>query len=128
MDLLCHKSFVEHHKSVDEQCLDLIKRLEAAENRSQEHLNAHMQSFGALAKISAMTDLEGEVDDYGDVVASVERLRKRLEEAESQVKAWQEIADVKDTPCCPSCGRIRYCGEDCGDRAALAPDDSGRET
>jgi hypothetical protein len=31
MDLLCHKSFVEHHKSVDEQCLDLIKRLEAAE-------------------------------------------------------------------------------------------------
>jgi hypothetical protein len=31
MDLLCHKSFVEHHKSVDEQCLDLIKRLEEAE-------------------------------------------------------------------------------------------------
>ena len=47
MDLLCHKSFVEHHKSVDEQCLDLIKRLEAAEKMVRDaHDACHSEYMG----------------------------------------------------------------------------------
>lgn len=40
-----------------------------------EGYRAHAASFGALQAISMLTDLEGEVDDYAEIVRAVERLR-----------------------------------------------------
>ncbi len=42
--------------------------------RAQEGYAAHARSFGALAAISQLTDLGGEVDDYADVTRAVERI------------------------------------------------------
>lgn len=46
--------------------------LATSEQRSAEMAGAHSRSFGALAEISSLTALDGEVDEYGDVVKAVE--------------------------------------------------------
>ncbi len=49
-------------------------RNDALQKRCDEGFAAHSRSFGALQAISMLTDLQGEVDDYEDVVKAVERL------------------------------------------------------
>ena len=44
--------------------------------RELEALDAHARSFAALAAISQLTSLDGEVDDYADVVRAVDALRE----------------------------------------------------
>lgn len=58
--------------TVDE-ARQLVASLLDAQRRCDEGFRAHAASFGALQAISMRTDLEGEVDDYEDVVKAVER-------------------------------------------------------
>lgn len=44
------------------------------QTRERQALDAHAHSFSALAAVSLLTDLGGEVDDYGDVAKSVEKI------------------------------------------------------
>lgn len=62
-------------------------------------------------------DLDGSEYGYdGGYFYFPEWLIEGVKELEDTIEIWKQIADVKDAPCCPSCGRIRYCDETCGDR------------
>lgn len=67
------------------------RRAEEAERRSGEHLSAHLSSFGALAGVSALTDLGGEVDDYEEVVEAVRRLGRGAEAMEAVADAARAL-------------------------------------
>lgn len=44
------------------------------QTRERQALDAHAHSFSALAAVSLLTDLGGEVDDYSEVPKAVERI------------------------------------------------------
>lgn len=88
---------LRHHvKPMLTRLLDALalcrRERDEARRRSDEGHAAHAHSFGALAAISSLTHLQGEVDEYDGVVKAVAALTQRVAATEADAKRldWLE--------------------------------------
>jgi len=74
--------------------LEELRKLVHSHHETAQAYRAHAASFGALQEISMLTDLEGEVAEYSDVVAAVKRALARTHR--EGVDAALAIADAEN--------------------------------
>ena len=94
----------------------LRAQVAALQTRSDEGHAAHAKSFGALAQISQLTHLQGEVDEYDDVVQAVAALTKDGE----RMRNWIFAAHHRDG-CAQRNGFDCDCGRNALVRASQPP-------
>ena len=70
----------------------------ALHDATAEAYRAHAASFGALQKVSMLTDLQGEVDDYSEVPRAVERALQRRHAGCGTGDAGEGMADAEPYP------------------------------